>query len=165
MTHIDTISSSSSLSLDETIHGIFWPVDNFTNILRAPFLYKSAFFYLHITREKLPKRLSYEKGACKMLVQLTPVNNFTNILRAPSLFNKVLRSLNEIEVWVCNLSVKRKLAQKLLVKCWWNRLQVSISSMFHARFFSPISFCQKVTKPKRNKRKAAWSTFVWKTHA
>jgi len=32
----------------------------------------AAFFYLHITREKLPKRLSYEKGVRKMLMKLTP---------------------------------------------------------------------------------------------
>jgi len=32
----------------------------------------AALFYLHVTREKLPKRLSYEKGAHKMLIKLTP---------------------------------------------------------------------------------------------
>ncbi len=31
-----------------------------------------AFFYLHVTREKLQKRLSYEKFSCKMLMRLTP---------------------------------------------------------------------------------------------
>jgi len=33
----------------------------------------TAFFYLHVTREKLPKRLLYEKGARKMLMELTHV--------------------------------------------------------------------------------------------
>ncbi len=33
----------------------------------------AAFFYLHVTREKLPKRLLYEKCAHKMLMKLTPV--------------------------------------------------------------------------------------------
>jgi len=32
----------------------------------------AAFFYLHITREKLPKKLLYKKGARKMLMKLTP---------------------------------------------------------------------------------------------
>jgi len=31
-----------------------------------------SFFYLHVTREKLPKRLLYEKVARKMLMKLTP---------------------------------------------------------------------------------------------
>jgi len=34
---------------------------------------RAAFFYIHVTREKLPKRLSYKKFACKMLMKLTPV--------------------------------------------------------------------------------------------
>jgi len=33
-----------------------------------------------VIREMLPKTLSYEKGACKMLVKLTPGANFTKIL-------------------------------------------------------------------------------------
>jgi len=48
---------------------------NFINILRTNFSYQSlfgSFFYLHVTREKLLKRRSYEKFACKMLVKLTP---------------------------------------------------------------------------------------------
>jgi len=47
---------------------------NFINILCAHFLYKvlhTAFFYLHVTREKLPKILLYEKGSRKMLMKLT----------------------------------------------------------------------------------------------
>jgi len=32
----------------------------------------TAFFYLHVTGEKLPKRLSYKKGVRKMLMKLTP---------------------------------------------------------------------------------------------
>jgi len=32
----------------------------------------SSFFYVHVTREKLPKHHSYEKYACKMLMKLTP---------------------------------------------------------------------------------------------
>jgi hypothetical protein len=37
------------------------------------FSYKSAaFFHLHLTREKLPKKLLYKKGARKQLMKLTP---------------------------------------------------------------------------------------------
>jgi hypothetical protein len=35
-----------------------------------------------VTREKLRKALSYEKGARKMLMKLTSVDNFINILWA-----------------------------------------------------------------------------------
>jgi len=48
---------------------------NFINILCTNFLYRSlfgSFFYLHVTRENLPKRHSYEKFAHKMLMKLTP---------------------------------------------------------------------------------------------
>ncbi len=47
---------------------------NFIKILRANFTYESligSFFYLHVTREKLPKRHLYEKFAHKMLMKLT----------------------------------------------------------------------------------------------
>jgi hypothetical protein len=53
----------------------FTPVVNFINILRANFSYESifySFFYLYVTREKLPKRHSYKKFAHKMLMKLTP---------------------------------------------------------------------------------------------
>jgi len=48
---------------------------NFINILRAHFSYESLltiFFYLHVTREKLPKRLTYEKCVRKLFMKLTP---------------------------------------------------------------------------------------------
>jgi len=54
------------------------PVVNFFNILHTIFLYESlfgSFFFLHVTREKLPKRCSYKKFARKMLMKLTPVVN------------------------------------------------------------------------------------------
>jgi len=50
-------------------------VVNCINILRVHFSYKSAsrsFFYLHVTIEKLLKRLLYEQGTHKMLMKLTP---------------------------------------------------------------------------------------------
>ncbi len=48
------------------------------------FLYKSlfgSFFYLYVTREKLPKRCLHEKFARKMLMKLTPVR--TDHKRSP----------------------------------------------------------------------------------
>ncbi len=47
-------------------------VVNFINILHGCFLYKSALSKPKVTREKLPKRLLYKKGARKMLMKLTP---------------------------------------------------------------------------------------------
>jgi len=50
---------------------------NFINILRTNFLYErrfSSFFYIHVTREKLPKQRLYEKFVCKMLMKLTTGN-------------------------------------------------------------------------------------------
>jgi hypothetical protein len=37
---------------------------------------QAAFFYLHVTRERLPKKTSVQKGACKTLIKLTPGDNF-----------------------------------------------------------------------------------------
>jgi len=48
---------------------------NFINILRANFTYENlfgSFFYLHVTREKLPKRHLYEIFLGKMLIKLAP---------------------------------------------------------------------------------------------
>ena len=48
---------------------------NFINILHTNFSYEycfSSFFYVHVTREKLPKQRLYEKFARKMLMKLTP---------------------------------------------------------------------------------------------
>jgi hypothetical protein len=39
-----------------------------------------------LSREKLPKRLSYKKGMQKMLMKLTPALNFINVLQAHFLF-------------------------------------------------------------------------------
>jgi len=53
------------------------PGVNYINILRSNFLYErlfSSFFYVHVTREKLPKQRSYEKFVCKMLMKLTPAS-------------------------------------------------------------------------------------------
>jgi len=60
-------------------------VVNFINFLQAAFTQiffrqkkskAKAFFYLHITKEKLPKRLLYEIGVRKMLMKLTPARSY-----------------------------------------------------------------------------------------
>ncbi len=68
---------ATSYSLVDILQKSFYslPVVNFINILRVNFKYKSlfsSFFYLHVTREKLPKRRLYKKFAQKMLMKLTP---------------------------------------------------------------------------------------------
>jgi len=65
------------------------PVVNFINILRVNFLYKSlfsSFFYLQVTREKLPKRRVYEKFARKMLMKLTPGQQLVDFYSTIPLF-------------------------------------------------------------------------------
>jgi hypothetical protein len=54
------------------------------NILRENFSYKrcfGSFFYIHVTREKLPKQCSYEKFVRKMLMKVTtkPTRYLRNI--------------------------------------------------------------------------------------
>jgi len=47
---------------------------NFINILRMNFLNErcfGSFFYVHVTREKLPKQPSYDKCVLKILIKLT----------------------------------------------------------------------------------------------
>jgi len=44
------------------------------------FFVRKCFGQLHVTKEKLPKRLLYKKSAHKMLMKLTPGLNFINIL-------------------------------------------------------------------------------------
>jgi len=48
--------------------------------------------------------------------------NVTNILRLAFLYKNVVHSFSLLTVWLCNFSDERILAQKLLLKCWWNWL-------------------------------------------
>jgi len=51
------------------------PVVNFINIKRTNFSYKlhfGSFYYLHVTRKKLPKQCLYKKFARITLMKLTP---------------------------------------------------------------------------------------------
>jgi len=60
-------------SINTSLHYVaLWSISStfYAQIFRTKVLW-AAFFYLHVPREKLPKRLSYEKGAHKMLMKLT----------------------------------------------------------------------------------------------
>jgi hypothetical protein len=48
---------------------------NFINVKCSKFLYErhfSIFYYVHVTREKLPKQCLYEKFVRSLLMKLTP---------------------------------------------------------------------------------------------
>ncbi len=68
--------------------------------------------------------------------------NFINILHDIFSYERALRSFSLITVWLSNF-LAQKLAQKLLVKCWWNWLWV-YSLMITSRQLPPVSktlFC------------------------
>jgi len=72
-----TLLSFLAKTLHHRLPGII-----FINILRDNFLFErhfSSFFYIHVTREKLPKQCSYKKFVCKMLMKLTIGNIFIAI--------------------------------------------------------------------------------------
>jgi len=76
LSHEQVVVMQSKLFLlfDERLH--LWSLSStfYVRIFCMKVLF-AAFFYLHVTREKLPKRLSYEKGAHKMLLKLTTGGN------------------------------------------------------------------------------------------
>jgi len=49
-----------------------------------------AFFYIQETREKLPKRLSYKKGALKTLMKLTPDKRVPKLHLVPVAVQRVV---------------------------------------------------------------------------
>ncbi len=60
-----------------------------------------------------------------MLVKSTSVVNFTNILWAAFLYKSYMCSIFVL-VWHYTLFGTRKLAEKVLLKCWWNGLQFDL---------------------------------------
>ncbi len=54
--------------------------------------------YMHVTKEKLPKRLLYKKGASKMLMKFTLGVNFINILQSSIYF--VLKQKCQTQMFV-----------------------------------------------------------------
>ncbi len=77
-----------------------------------------------------PKFLAHK--SCAKNIGMTV--NFTNILWAAFSYQSSLRSLYVLTIWVSNFLAKGILAQKLLIKCWWNWHQVYCIRLF----FSPV---------------------------
>jgi len=67
------------------------------------------------------------KAAHIMLMKLTQGVYFINISLKAFLYESVMISFSPLTVWLYNFFGKRISAQNLLIKCWWNWLQVSIS--------------------------------------
>jgi len=59
-----------------------------------------------------------------------PGVNFINILGALFLYKIALRSFSLVTVWLCDFLVQKIMAQKLLLKCWWNWHQWLFSTFF-----------------------------------
>jgi len=95
------------------------PAVNFINIFYARFLYKSLFgsiFYLHVGREKLPKRHLYKKFMHKILAKLTP--------RSSSSLVKVSCHFGSIRV----IRIRRDIWQKR--RRWWHFISIERSLGF-----------------------------------
>ena len=95
---------------DVTAVCVMEPGDNFTNILRAAFLYKCLLSSFSVLTFQVCKLLAHEigaKAARKILVKLTPGDNFTNILRrAAFLYDRTLPSFSALTIGVRNLLLK-----------------------------------------------------------
>ncbi len=107
---------------------------NFTNILRTNFLYEHcfcSFYYVHVTREKLPKQRSYKKFVCLTLTKLT--TGWEAFFCRKNWANKKQRLANfstQIRLTFCWWNWATKFYGKTLCvsifffsanKVWWNR--------------------------------------------
>jgi len=85
-----------------------------------------------VTREKLPKRLSYKKGTCKILMKFTPSRQLVEF------YEQILVQKCDARLFCtcsCIFFIKRRNRQKkLFVKCWWN-LQ-----LLFIKYFPEIQF-------------------------
>jgi len=52
----------------------------------------------------------------------------------------VLHSFSLITVWLCKFSSKIILAQKLILKCWWNWLQIATKVAYSLSIIFPIFY-------------------------
>jgi len=76
-----------------------------TLMKHAPFLHKrsfGSFFYIHVTRKKLPKWCLYEKFVGGMLMKLTAGVNFTKFYVRLFYTTVFFRSFSLVKVWLCN---------------------------------------------------------------
>ncbi len=82
------LSLTYSLSSQQRLSGV-----NFINILRTNFSYEhcfGSFFYVHVTREKLPKQCSYKKFVRKMLMKLTTGRFYILVFLSRSIFFSII---------------------------------------------------------------------------
>jgi len=104
--------------------------------ISSTWLYESlfgSFFYLHVTREKLQKRHSYEKFVGLTLMKLTQGVNFINVERTNFSYEYDVLATFLVTFWLWQ-KIRTKNA---CVKCWWNWLKVAISKRI-------ISWVQRV---------------------
>jgi len=101
--------SQSRKRLSASLTGV-----NFSNVRRTNFSYKhrfSSFYYLHVTRNKLPKWRSYKKFARLTLMKLTPGFIELHVIA----FSKKLR-------WLAQTKVITLKTQLHAVNACWKRL-------------------------------------------
>jgi len=102
----------------------FSPVTYFINVKRTIFLYErhfSSFYYVHVTRKKLPKWRWYKKFARLTLMKLTPGFTF--------------------RLWYLERQKLMKLKQSILKQLW--SVSCKIKNMFRYQYFRLANFrCQ-----------------------
>ncbi len=116
------IKNSETMVLEFAL--FFIPVTTANNMwtcsqFHQHFTYKccfSSFFYIHVTREKLPKWRLYEKFASKMLMKLTPVVNFTSCFCIDILAPKKYKAKLKLEISSRKKLLYKKVVQKMSMK-------------------------------------------------
>jgi len=102
---------------------------NFINILLKTFSYKTFLCSFSIVTvwlwNILISRILVQKSLIKCWWNCLKVVNFINILLETFSCKSALCIFSPVIVCFCNFFGARILAQKLLVKCWWNCLKAS----------------------------------------
>ncbi len=100
----------------------------------------AACCYLHVTREKLPKSLLYEKGACKMLMKLTPVYSclVTITLLITASWQLLSNSLSERKLF---FPIRKTSADISQSKIWRSMYNVKHYFRFKDTIFSSSLLC------------------------
>jgi hypothetical protein len=113
------IGGKTNWSVQASIAPTFYEPFIWSKVLRKTFL------YLHFRFELFSAEEYWRKYTHKMLVKLTIGVHFTNILQA-AFWTKAKRTV----YLYFKISFKsfgaKKLSEKLLLKCWWNWLQLAI---------------------------------------
>ncbi len=132
---------------------ILWHLVSISSTLNIQFfLYKrrfGSFYYIHVTREKLPKQHSYENFVNLMLVKLTAcVQSLHNIVNMISIQkNHVLAILTcstkwmKIKVWTWNYGLGKKCVRVLVHERVCEYCRQSHQRLTY-KFFVRMSFLQ-----------------------